>query len=114
MGILVQLVLIIILLTYKTEEQNAEFKPCKNEWIYSQTSGSCFRQLDAPFNFAEAPRSCREFGNTSELLQIDEENEDEELFLAFWQFHSGISWIGLQIEDSKLKWLNGAAVPELS
>ena len=111
---LIQYVLMFIWQSRIPQSEVQNFSPCPAGWIYSQTSGSCFRQLDAPFNFAEAPRSCREFGNTSELLQIDEENEDEELFLAFWQFHSGISWIGLQIEDSKLKWLNGAAVPELS
>ena len=114
MPIVLEILLLFLLQISASQSEVQNFSPCPAGWIYYQSIGSCFRQLDAPFNFAEAPRSCREFGNTSELLQIDEENEDEELFLAFWQFHSGISWIGLQIEDSKLKWLNGAAVPELS
>ena len=107
--------LIYLLKNYKFQTQDVTVIPCLKDWVYSQNSGSCYRQIpfESYYNFIETREFCKSFSNSSDLLYLDEENEEDELYLAFWQFQDELSWIGVEIENGALKWLSGRQVSEL-
>ena len=85
MGIFFLLLLVYILQCHKTHSKYAEFKPCLDGWIYSEPTSSCYWQprVNSTYNFRETRDLCKSLSNSSDLLYLDEENEEEELYQAF-------------------------------
>ncbi len=106
--------LLLLCLRCYFQPARPEFSPCLKGWTYSNFSGSCYRRLpiNADYNFSEARDLCKTFANSSDLLYLDEENEDFEMYQAFWQFQkeNEISWTGAEIRDGILKWVSEVPV----
>ncbi len=109
-----QLLLLISIQSSLLLLSSAEYSPCPTGWIYSNPYSSCYLPLskDTSYTFEEARNSCRAFDNNSDLLYLDEQNEEEELFLTYWQFQNEKSWIGAELIDGILTWVSGEEVNE--
>ncbi len=78
------------------------FDPCPG-WIYSSRFDACYLSLNSSFsyNWSASRTACYNADGQSELLVLDQKDEDQFIYDNFWKKFVNDSWIGAIYANSK-------------